>query len=76
MLRDNKDTKFGSSDQEASSSTGKNTGVVLVPYCALKCIPAAIFCAVDISMFTGFQSLRQMIVLSEVTKITSRIGVL
>ena len=28
---DNKETKLGSSDQEASPSAGKNIGVVLVP---------------------------------------------
>ena len=37
VLPDNKETKFGSSDQEASPSTGKNTGVVLVPCCAWTC---------------------------------------
>ena len=57
VLPDNKETKFGSSDQEASPSTGKNAGVVLVPCCAWKCVPAAMFCAVDISMFTGFHLL-------------------
>ena len=29
---DNKETELGSSNQEASPSTVKNTGVVLVPY--------------------------------------------
>ena len=32
MLPDSKETELGSSDQEASSSAGKNTGVVLVPF--------------------------------------------
>ena len=57
VLLGNKDTKFGSSDEEASPSTGKNTGVALVPCCAWKYVRAAIFCAVDISIFTGFHLL-------------------
>ena len=31
VLPDSKDTELGSSNQEASPSAGKNTGVVLVP---------------------------------------------
>ena len=31
---DGNKTKLGSSDQEASPSAGKNTGIVLVPCCA------------------------------------------
>ena len=31
MLPDSKETKLGSSDQEASLLAGKNTGVVLMP---------------------------------------------
>ena len=31
MALDGKEPKLGGSDQEASSSAGKNTGVVLVP---------------------------------------------
>ena len=57
VLPDNKESKFRSSYQEASPSTGKNTGVVLVPCCAWTCVPAAISCAVDISMITGFHLL-------------------
>ena len=30
VLGDSKENKFGSSDQEASPSAGKNTGIVLV----------------------------------------------
>ena len=44
-----KETKFGSSDQEASPSAGKNTGIVLVPCRAWKCFPTAISGGVDIS---------------------------
>ena len=32
MSPDRKETKLGSSDQEASPSAGKNTGVVLVSF--------------------------------------------
>ena len=39
---DSKETELGSSDQEASSSASKNTGVVLVQCRAWKCIPTAI----------------------------------
>ena len=42
MLPGSKDTKLGSSNQEASPSEGKNTGVVLVPCHAWKCDPTAI----------------------------------
>ena len=42
VLPDSKETEFGNSDQEASPSTGKNTGVVLVPCRAWKCVPTAI----------------------------------
>ena len=33
LLPDSKETKLGCSDQEASPSAGRNTGVVLVPCC-------------------------------------------
>ena len=39
---DSKETKLGSSNQEHFPSAGKNTGVVLVPCCTWKCIPAAL----------------------------------
>ena len=39
---DNKETELGSSDQEASLSAGRNTGMVLVPYYAWEYGPAAI----------------------------------
>ena len=42
---DSKDTKLGSSNEEASPSAGKNTRVVLVP---CLCIPTAISGGVDI----------------------------
>ena len=47
---DIKETKLGSSNQEASPSAGKNTRIVLVPW---KCVPATISDGVDISEVTG-----------------------
>ena len=40
---DSKETKLGSSDQEASPSAGKNTGVVLVPYSRMEVRPYSYF---------------------------------
>ena len=54
LCRDSKETKLGSSDQEASASEGKNTGIVLVP-CG-----TAISGGVDISEVPGCHLLRQM----------------
>ena len=50
---DSKETELGSSDQEASPSAGKNTGIVLVPCCTWKCVPTAISGGVDISEVPG-----------------------
>ena len=55
-----KETKLGSSNQEASPTAGKNTGVVLVPCRAWKCVPTAITSDVDISKVPGCHFLRQM----------------
>ena len=60
MLPDNKETKLGCSDREASPSAGKNTGVVLVPCRAWKCVPTAISGGVDISEVPRCPLLRQM----------------
>ena len=60
MLRDCKETKLGCSHQEASPSAGKSTAIVLVPYHAWKCVPAAISGGVDISEVPGCRLLRQM----------------
>ena len=49
VLPDSKETKLGSSDQEASPSAGKNAGIVLVPCRAWKCVPTAISGGVNIS---------------------------
>ena len=54
MLPDTKDTELGISDnQKASPSAGKNTGIVLVPCHAWKCVPTAISGGVDISEIPG-----------------------
>ena len=60
VLPDSKETEFGSSDQEASPSTGKNTRVVLVLYCAGKCVLPAISGGVNIFEFLGYHLLWQM----------------
>ena len=57
---DSKETELGSSDQEASPSAGKNTGIVLVPCHAWKCAPTAISVGVDISEVPGCHLLQQM----------------
>ena len=48
-----KETKLGSSNQEASASVGKNSRVVLVPYHAWKCVPTAISGVVHIFKSLG-----------------------
>ena len=53
VLLDNRETKLGSNDQEASPPAGKDSGVVLVQCCALKCVPAAISSGVDVHKFLG-----------------------
>ena len=54
MLPDSKETELGSSNQEASPSAGKNTGLVLMPCRAGKCVPTAISSGVlDISKVPG-----------------------
>ena len=51
---DSKESELGNSDQEASPSAGKNTGVFLVPSCAWKFVPTAISGVVDISAVPGY----------------------
>ena len=46
---DSKEIELESSNQEASPSAGKSTGVVSVPCCTWKCFPTAISGGVDIS---------------------------
>ena len=57
---DSKETELGSSDQDHSSSAGKNTGVVLVPCRAWKCVLPAISGGVDYSEVPACHLLRQM----------------
>ena len=49
VLPDSKETKLGSSNQEVSPSAGKNIRVVLVPFCAWRCVPTATFSGMGIS---------------------------
>ena len=58
MPPDSKETELGSSDQEASPSAGKNTGVDLVPCSRIKVRPYSY--GVDISEVPGCHLLRQM----------------
>ena len=58
---DSKETELGSSNQEASPSAGKNTGVVLMPCCTWKCAPTAISSSVNIFEALGCHFLWQMI---------------
>ena len=53
VLPDSKETELGSSNQKASPSGGKNTGTVLVPCRAWKCVPTAISGGVDIPEVPG-----------------------
>ena len=53
VLPDSQETALGSSDQEASRSAGKNTGIVLVSCRAWKCVHTVISGGVDISEVHG-----------------------
>ena len=53
VLSNSQETKFGSSNQEASPSAGKNTRIVLVPCRAWKCVPTAIPSGVNTSEVPG-----------------------
>ena len=55
-----KEAKLGSSDQEASSSVGKNIGIVLGPCLTRNFVPIVISDCVDIYEVPGWYSLRQM----------------
>ena len=57
---DSKETELGSSDQEASPSAGKKTGIVLVSCRAWKCVPTAISGGVNSSEVPGCHLLRQI----------------
>ena len=56
---DSKETKLGSSNQEATTSTGKNTGIVLVSCRAWKCVLTDISFGGDIFEVPGCHLLRQ-----------------
>ena len=57
---DSKETKLGSSHQEASLSAGKNTRVVLVPYSCMEVRSSAVSSGVDISEVPGCHLLQHM----------------
>ena len=57
---DSTETKLESTDQEASPSAGKNTGLGLVPCHTYKCVPTINSGGVDISGVPGCPLLRQM----------------
>ena len=57
---DSKETELGSSNQNASPSAGKNTGVVLVPCSRTEMRPTAISGGADISEVPGCHLLQQM----------------
>ena len=60
MPSNSKETKLGSSNQEASAPAGNNTEIVLVPCCTWECVPIAISGDVGISEVPGCHFLRQM----------------
>ena len=70
-----KEIKLGSSDQEASPSASKNTGVVLVPCCTSQCVPTAISGGADIFQVPWVSFVTTDEISVRVTKISSRIGV-
>ena len=72
---DSKETELGSSNQEASLSAGKNTGVVLVPCLHMEVHPYIYFewCGYFCGPWVSFVTTDEFSV--RVTKITSRIGV-
>ena len=75
MSSDSKETELGSSDQEASPSAGKNTGVVVVPCSGMEVRPYSYFwwCGYFLSPWVSFVMADEFSV--KVTKITSRIVV-
>ena len=53
MLTDSKETKLGSSNQAASQSAGKNTGVFLLPCSRMEVRPYSFFGGLDIFEVPG-----------------------
>ena len=74
MPPDSKETKLGSSDQEAFPAAGKTTSVVLVPCCTWKCVPTAVSGGVDISLRPWMLFVTADELSVRVIKITLRIG--
>ena len=74
-LPDSKEIQLGSSDQEASPSAGKNTGVVLVPCLCMEVRPYSYFwqCEYLWGSWVSFVTTDEFSV--RVIKISSRIGV-
>ena len=70
---DSKDTELGSSDQEASSSAGKNTGVVLVPCSCMEVCPHRYFWCVDISEIPGCQLLHLFFIKNFLKKVALKL---
>ena len=72
---DSKETELGGSDQEASPSAGKNTGVVSVPCSLIEVRPYSYFrwCGYFCGPCVSFVTTDEFSV--RVTKITLRIGV-
>ena len=61
MPPDSQKTELGSSNQEASPSARKNTGIVALVLChGWNCVPTAISGVVDISEVPGYHLLQEM----------------
>ena len=60
VLPDSRETKIEINNKETSPPVRKNTGIVLVPYRAWKCVSTAISGGVDICEVPGCHLLRQM----------------
>ena len=74
VLPDSKKTELGSSDQKASPSAGKNTGVVLVPCSSMEVRPYSYlrWCGYFGGPWVSFVTTDEFSI--SVTKTTSRIG--
>ena len=59
-MPDSQETELGSSDQEASPSSSKNTRIVLVSCCRWNCVPTATSSGVNISEVPQCHLLQQM----------------
>ena len=70
---DSKDTELGSSNQEASPSAGKNTGVVLLPCSCMEVCPYRYFLRVDISEIPGCQLLHLFFIKNSLKKVALKL---